>query len=83
MLNIIFFYNSYVRVTLYSGHSLVNELEKPFSHSIIQFHKTLIMKVTIDFLLLLGEMGAIVAPTYFQVPIIAFLPFFCFFWVSV
>jgi hypothetical protein len=36
------------------------------------------MKVTIDFLLLLGEMGAIVAPTYFQVPIIAFLPFFCF-----
>jgi hypothetical protein len=31
----------------------------------------------------LGEMGAIVAPTYFQVPIIAFLPFFCFFWVSV
>jgi hypothetical protein len=37
------------------------------------------MKATMEFLLLLGEMGAIVAPTYFQVPIIAFFPFFCFF----
>ncbi len=37
------------------------------------------MKVIIELLLLLGEMGAIVAPTYFQVPIIAFLPFFWFF----
>jgi hypothetical protein len=36
------------------------------------------MKATIEFLLLLGEMGAIVAPTYFQVPIIAFLLFFVF-----
>jgi hypothetical protein len=34
------------------------------------------MKVTIEFLLFLGEMGTIVAPTYFQVPIMAFLPFF-------
>jgi hypothetical protein len=35
------------------------------------------MEALIEFLLLLGEMGAIVAPTYFQVPIIAFLLFFC------
>jgi hypothetical protein len=34
------------------------------------------MKATIEFLLLLGEMVAIVAPTYFQVPIIAFSLFF-------
>ncbi len=48
--------------------------------SIIQFHRTLIMKATIEFLLLLlllGEVGAIVAPTYtFKFPIIAFLPFY-------
>jgi hypothetical protein len=37
------------------------------------------MKATIEFFLLLGEMSAIVAPIYFQVPILAFLFFFCFF----
>jgi hypothetical protein len=73
-----------MQFTVWSRSHLTNYIgwHKGGPCSIIQFHRTLIMKATIEFLLLLllGEVGAIVAPTYtFKFTIIAFLPFYYYF----